>query len=338
MAIKTLNNLLKFASQEKAEKMIIASNDTDLSCFMQLPLGEEATFSLPKKISNNLLASFRDLLKIAPEELTKGKYFKLQDKDYNLNFYLSILSGKNGEKIIMSLVKPKKEKINFNQLGWQSDTKNEVKNILSKKKGLVIIASEEQQGKGTTLHSFLSLLNKSEKNIYLMNSGPNEELDGIYQINNQADNWERLLKYDTDVIAVEADTDTNTLKYAIKAANTGRLVIVSLRAVNSLEALFRLLSLSLPISLITDNLKLIVAQKLVKLKRTNNGNKTKNKRQKIALFETLKLDKNTKKFITDNQAKISSKEFWQELSRLSLQNTYQPFIIDEKKKKKDGLI
>lgn len=338
MAIKTLNNLLKFASQEKAEKMIISNNDNDLSCFMQLPLGEEANFKLPKKISNDLLVSFRNLLKIAPEELTKDQYFKLEDKDYNLNFYLSILSGKNGEKIIMSLVKPKKEKINFNQLGLQAKTKNEIKTILSKKSGLIIIVSEEQQGKSTTFYSFLNLLNKKEKNIYLLNNIPGEDLEDIIQIKNQPENWERLLKYDTDIIAIEADTDIKILEQAVIAANTGRLVIVSLKAVNSFEALFRLLSLSLPIPLIIENLKIVIAQKLVTLKRVNQANKTKNKRQKIGIFEILKIDKNIKKFIINNQATIRSQKFWRELARLSLKDNYQPFIIDEKKKKTDGLI
>lgn len=338
MAIKTLNNILKFASQEKAEKMIISNNSNDLSCFMQLPLGEEANFKLPQKMADNLLSSFRNLLKIAPEELTKNKYFKLEDKEYNLNFYLSILPGKNGEKIIMSLVKPKIEKINFNQLGLQARAKNEIKTILSKKSGLVILASEEQQGKSTTLYSLLNVLNKTERNIYLLNNNPTEELDGIIQMQNKPENWERLLKYDTDVIAVEADANMQILKQAVMAASTGRLVIVSLKAVNAFEALFRCLGLPLSTSFILDNLKIIIAQKLTTLKRVVRANKTKNKRQKIGIFETLKVDKNIKKFIINNQTAINSQKFWQELARLSLTDNFQPFIIDEKKKKRDGLI
>lgn len=336
MPNKTLKRLFNFASQEKAEKLIISNNNNDLTCHYQLPYGEEAVFNLPKKLETSLTANLRQLLKLAPEELTVGKYCKLRDKDYNLNFYLSILPNKNGEKIIISLVHEKNKITSLKQLGIQPADKKALQQALNSKGGLIVISSEPRNGKTTTLFSCLKELDKEKRNIYFLGQYPELELDGVQYLLANKKNWEKVLQHDSEVIVAEFENESPDLIWAIKAANTGRLVIITIQASSSLEALFQLLTkYDIPCKMILDNLAIITSQKLIDLKRQANK---KDSRAQIGIFEIFLANKQIKEFIFQNQNRLKEKLLWQEIMQLSSEYGYQPMINDFKKKKKENLI
>ena len=336
MPIKTLENIFKLADREKADRITISGADKDYSCHLQLPGQEEAYFKLPRKLEADLANNLRHLLKLAPQELARGKYCKLNSAKYHLNFRLSILPGKHGEKIVISLIKDKAALFSLSKLGLQAKEKKLLKRALNKKSGLIVIASKERQGRTSTLFSCLKSIDMDKQSAYFMGEYPEFDLDGLNVLKSGRENWDRVLRHDSEVIALD-DNHLNNLQEAIYAASTGRLVIVTIEAINALEALYKLLGLGIPWNLVLDNLNLIVGQSLAKLKRSaKTGYKP--SRAQIGLFEVLSPDKKLIDFLKNHQAKVSTKEFWGKTLELAKKDDYRPLSIDALQKRKDGII
>jgi type II secretory ATPase GspE/PulE/Tfp pilus assembly ATPase PilB-like protein len=336
MAIKTIENIFSFAAREKADRLTISNSEKDFFCRLELPGQEEAYFKLPKKLESDLADNLRQLLKIAPQELTRGKYCKLRSKKYHLNFRLSILPDKYGEKIIISLIKSDYFLYRLNKLGLQIKEKKLLEKNLVKKSGLILIASKERQGRTSTLFSCLQNIDLEKKSAYFMDLYPEFNLEGLIPLPNNKESWERVLRHDSDIIALDDDNPEN-LRQAIKAASTGRLVIATIEAVNVLESLYKILNLGLPWNLVLDNLNLISAQSLTNLKRAAKKELGLNQRQ-IGLFEILSPDKNLISFLKNHQAQIKTKKFWEKTLELAKKSGYRSLAIDAQQKKKDGII
>jgi type II secretory ATPase GspE/PulE/Tfp pilus assembly ATPase PilB-like protein len=334
MINKTFSGLFNFAKQEKAERIVISGSEKGHSCRCHLPDGEEAVFNLPKKLENDLADNLRALLKIAPGELAAEKYCQWRDKNNDLNFKLSIIPDKFGEKIIISIIQEDKAYLSLNQLGWQKNDLELLKNISRSGSGLIIISSPERQGRSTTLRAILSDLNQENKNIYFLGNGE-FNIQGINFLENTSENWNRVLGHDSDIIALEIkEDDQESIKQAIMAASTGRLVLASLKSVNALQALYQILKSGLPLKLILDNLKIISGQELAALKRKT----AKAKRKFIGVFETFVPRSETISFISKNHKKLATAKFWEDFFQLASNNGYQPLIVDKNQKKKDGLV
>lgn len=330
-----MSSLFNFAKQEKAERIVISGSEKGPACRCHLPDGEEAIFNLPKKLESDLVGNLRRLLKIAPDELTSGKYCKLRDKNHDFNFQLSIVPDKFGEKIIINIIREEQMPWSLNQLGFPKNSLEAVKKASRARSGLIIISSPERQGRSSTLQAILNQLNQEDKNIYFLGRAQFQP-QGINFLDDRPENWERVLKHDSDIIALEIeDEEALTLRRAGLAAATGRLVIITLPAINTLQALYKLLTSGLPLKLILDNLKLITGQELNALKRAT---KTKNKRQRIGAFEIFSPAAEIKAYILKNKDELNNRKFWEDLFQLATENGYSPLKLDKQQKKRAGLI
>ena len=335
MTNKTLNSLFGVAAKEGAKRIVISGSKNGPSFSYHLPSGEEAIFNLPKKLETNLASNLRQLLKIAPGELSAGKYCKLNNKNYQLNFRLSIIPDELGEKIIINVIDEKEKIMSLTKLGLQKTEFNIIKNKIKIKSGLIVISSAERQGRSTTLRSLLTELDRDNKNIYFIGSESKLKLDGINYLDNKTENWDKLLQHDSDIIIVDVKNE-DCLQKSILAASTGRLVIISLETINALEALYKIINSGLPLKLILDNLKMITNQELINLKRQKT--KSKIERQKIGLFEIIIPNNAMHSFITNNEKDLKTEDFWKQLFQLATNNGYKPLIMDKDQKKHDGLI
>lgn len=347
MTTKSLNRLLSFAAQEKAEKLVISGQKQELACRCYLPLGEEAHFRLPKSLEEDLASSLRRLLKLAPDELTSGRYFKINSRDCRLNFHLSIIPGKTGEKIIIDIVYNHNKNLSLGQLGLQSEEKRNLQKALASPSGLIVLSSPERQGRTTSLAACLRELDKDQLSVYLLSQNPEIEIPGVACPGASTEAWDKVMKHDSDVIAFDND-DPETINRAILAAATGRLALITIETATAWEALYKLLSSDLPNTLVAANLKLISHQRLVDLKRRLKNKRStvrarkevdpNYQRQKIGVFETIVLTPTLRDFIKAQASGWQQEDFWNELLKLALANGYRTWQADSTKKKKEGLI
>ena len=336
MSKKIINKLLGYAAAEGAGKLVIESRPDLVAFDYHFSDGARKSFGLPKKLEQSLMNSLRQILKIAPGELTTKKYCKIYDRNYQLAFYLTILPDQAGEKIVINIVNRNEKLLKIEQLGCQTPELTAIRKGLKLRSGLILISSPICQGKTATLLSLLQELNQPDVNIYFLENHANQKMSGLNYLEATPDNWERILRHDCEIIAISEINDDETLKKAFRAATTGRLVLGTITANSSWEVLLRVLKLSLPLKLKLDGLRMIINQRVLKLKRAKN--KTSRGRQEIGLFEIFQLTPNLKQFILDKRHDPSKDRFWEKLAQLATKSGFKPLSDDLKKKIKDGLL
>lgn len=288
MSRKTINRLFNYTSREGASDLVITSQERQTAVDYLFPDGKKQSFYLPKNLEQDLLASLRQILAIAPGELPAQKYCKLAAENYRLTFHLTILPNKAGEKVVINIVDKPAKLWRLSQLGLKTADLRTLKTTLKIRSGLIIVSSPPNQGKSATLYSLLATLDNQSRSIYLLSKNPEQEIPGVNSLPLTEINWEKVLQHDSEVIAIDDLDEDWMLKKAFHSAATGRLVIVAINASDRQEVLDKISRLELTGKLKADALKIIINQRLIDLKR-QKAKIDRGQRQIIGSFEILYL-------------------------------------------------
>lgn len=176
-----------------------------------------------------------------------------------------------GEKIVLRILDSSAAKLNIDQLGFNDVQKKQYLDALGKPQGLILVTGPTGSGKTVSLYTGLSILNNEETNISTAEDPVEINLYGINQVqmNNKAgltfaSALRAFLRQDPDVIMVGEIRDLETAEIAIKAAQTGHMVLSTLHTNSAAETLTRLLNMGVPSFNIASSCTLIMAQRLAR--------------------------------------------------------------------------
>lgn len=176
-----------------------------------------------------------------------------------------------GEKMVLRLLKHAQETHSPQSLGLNPKALALFLKAINQPQGLVLVCGPTGSGKTSTLYTALSYLNKTEKNIATAEDPVEIQIEGINQVNIKPSlglDFETLLKtflrQDPDIIMIGEIRDKETAATAIKAAQTGHLVLSTLHSNSSLKSLSRLKNLNISSFDIDETLNLIIAQRLLR--------------------------------------------------------------------------
>lgn len=210
-------------------------------------------------------------LDIAERRLPQDGQFTLEIEDKLAAFRLSTLPVSQGEKAVVRLLQSENSAITLDKLGMPAAQLRLLKNALAKPQGLILVTGPTGSGKTFTLYSGLSALNVPEKNVCSVEDPVEIPLVGINQTQIQPRRGldfnrvlRALLRQDPDVIMVGEIRDAETASIAVKAAQTGHLVLSTLHTNSTAETLTRLRQMDIPGYLLGPALQLVVAQRLVR--------------------------------------------------------------------------
>ncbi len=333
---KIFNNLCTYAQKTNLDKLVISAAEKNIIIDGYQKNGTSRRFLLPKKLEQEFFINLQKILAISPGELMTEKRGKIKRSLDHLNYRLSVLPDNKREKIIINIIKPSLELWRLEQLGLsRADLKN-LKLSCQKKSGLIIISSPPAQGKSSTLRALLLYLNSSDLSIYSLEDHPPYKLPGVSTMSARPENLERILRQDSDCLLIDNLDQPALLKGALRAAASGRLVIGSLTADNSWEALQKVWQINLPARLKLDSLKLIINQRLAKLSRQPKINNS-NHRQLIGLFELFKLSPTLKNIIL-TKPELNNQKFLDKLKKTALKEGFRSWEDDKNQKIKEGLL
>ncbi|HEV2614501.1 MAG TPA: ATPase, T2SS/T4P/T4SS family [Gammaproteobacteria bacterium] len=178
----------------------------------------------------------------------------------------------HGEKLVLRLLNNSQINLNIDHLGFSESQKNLFLSNLKKPQGMIIVTGPTGSGKTITLYTALNILNNSESNILSAEDPVEIDLPGINQVavNTKIDLTfakvlRAFLRQDPDIIMVGEMRDAETADIAIKAAQTGHLVLSTLHTNSAAETFTRLLHMGIPAYHIISSVILIVAQRLVRV-------------------------------------------------------------------------
>lgn len=287
MSKKTIHKLFRFARKEGAHGLTIESRANHLAFDYRFPDGERQKFSLPKKLEKELLGDLYQLLKLAPGDFEAKKYCKISDQARQNAFYVTIIPGRNGEKIIIDQAIKNDKPWRLKQLGCSRALLHDLKSALDSYSGLILISGQPNSGRSSTLTALLRELDLERHNAYLLSEPPGQEIAGLNIMKPARQAWTSLQRHDADIVAADDLDQPEDLESAVRLAMTGRLVLAATTADNLKEAWGKISSLPLPLKSKRDSLKIITHQKLTELPLRSAARKN-GRRQEIAVFDSVK--------------------------------------------------
>lgn len=228
----------------------------------------------PSDLSSRLAARIKVIanMDIAEKRLPQDGRLKVRlSLNHIVEFRVSSLPTIWGEKIALRLLHTPSSSINLNDLGFEAGQKTLFQSALAQPQGLILVTGPTGSGKSLSLYTGLNLINTVEKNISTAEDPVEIQLKGVNQVQINAKagltfatTLRAFLRQDPDVIMVGEIRDLETAEIAIKASQTGHLVLSTLHTNSAMETLSRLLSMGVPSYNIISSLSLIMAQRLVR--------------------------------------------------------------------------
>lgn len=272
-AIEATQQILRQALQRRASDIHIEPLQHGLRIRLRIDGVLHPLSSLPDTQPAALLARLKILggLDIAERRLPQDGQFSMEIEGKPASFRLSTLPINRGEKAVVRLLQSENAALSLDKLGLPVAHLRLITSALAQPQGLILVTGPTGSGKTFTLYSGLSALNKPEKNVCSVEDPIEIPLPGINQtqINPKCGlDFNRvlraLLRQDPDVIMVGEIRDAETAEIAVKAAQTGHLVLSTLHTNSTAETLTRLRQMGIPGYLLGSALRLIVAQRLVR--------------------------------------------------------------------------
>src|SRR5471030_849085 len=210
-------------------------------------------------------------LNVAERRLPQDGQLVVTCQNQRYSMRISSLPVLHGEKIVLRILHMTQQELSISQLGFTSQDLSHYVNALKSPQGLILVTGPTGSGKTVTLYSGLRHLNAVQRNICSVEDPVEIPVVGINQtqVNTKTDlSFARvlraLLRQDPDVIMVGEIRDKETAEIAIKAAQTGHLVLSTLHTNSTCETLNRLAQMGIEGYHIAASLRLVIAQRLVR--------------------------------------------------------------------------
>ncbi len=186
-----------------------------------------------------------------------------------IDFRVNTLPTLWGEKIVLRILDPSSAQMGIDHLGYEPEQKQLYMEALEQPQGMILVTGPTGSGKTVSLYTGLNILNTEDRNISTAEDPVEINLEGINQVNVNAkvglDFGQALrsfLRQDPDIVMVGEIRDIDTASIAIKAAQTGHLVLSTLHTNSAPETLTRLANMGVPAFSIATSVTLIIAQRL----------------------------------------------------------------------------
>ena len=225
---------------------------------------------LAQKLSARLKVMAR--LDIAERRVPQDGRIKMKlSKNRAIDFRVSTCPTLFGEKIVMRILDPAQAALGIDSLGYEPFQKDLYTKFLAKPQGMILVTGPTGSGKTVSLYTGLHILNREDTNISTAEDPAEINLPGVNQVNVNnkvgltfAAAMRAFLRQDPDVIMVGEIRDLETAEIAIKAAQTGHLVLSTLHTNDAPQTLTRLIDMGVKPYAIATSVSLIIAQRLAR--------------------------------------------------------------------------
>ncbi|WP_252108702.1 MULTISPECIES: type IV-A pilus assembly ATPase PilB [unclassified Halomonas] len=227
-------------------------------------------FSMRDRIAARLKIMSR--LDISERRLPQDGAIKLQlSRTRSIDFRVNSLPTVYGEKLVLRILDPSSVRLGIEQLGFSADQRREYEYALKRPQGMILVTGPTGSGKTVTLYTGISMLNEIERNICTAEDPVEIKVSGINQVNvlpkiglNFASALRAFLRQDPDVVMVGEIRDLETAEIAVKAAQTGHMVLSTVHTNSAAQTLTRLANMGVASYNIASSVTLIIAQRLAR--------------------------------------------------------------------------
>ena len=228
----------------------------------------------PVQMGGRLAARVKVMSKLdlAERRIPQDGRIKLHlSKQKAIDFRVSTCPTLFGEKICCRILDPSSAQLGIDALGYEAEQKDAYMKSLAQPQGMILVTGPTGSGKTVSLYTGLNILNTDDINISTAEDPAEINLPGINQVNVNpkvgltfAAALKAFLRQDPDVIMVGEIRDLDTAEIAIKAAQTGHLVLSTLHTNDAPQTIVRMMNMGVPAYNLASTLTLIIAQRLAR--------------------------------------------------------------------------
>ncbi len=228
----------------------------------------------PVSLTPRILARIKVLsrLDISERRIPQDGRMRMKiSKNRAIDFRVSTCPTLFGEKAVLRILDPSSAKLGIDALGYESFQKDIYMDALSKPQGMILVTGPTGSGKTVSLYTGLNILNTEGVNISTAEDPAEINLPGVNQVNVNpktgltfAAALRSFLRQDPDIVMVGEIRDLETAEIAIKAAQTGHMVLSTLHTNDAPQTLGRLMNMGVPPYNIASAVSLIIAQRLAR--------------------------------------------------------------------------
>ncbi len=228
----------------------------------------------PVILANKVCARLKVMsrMDIAERRVPQDGRIKMRlSKNRAIDFRVNTCPTLFGEKIVLRILDPSSAKLGIEMLGYEDHQRELYEKHLAKPYGMILVTGPTGSGKTVSLYTGLNILNTEDRNISTAEDPAEINLPGINQVNVNpkvgltfASSLKAFLRQDPDIIMVGEIRDLETAEIAIKAAQTGHLVLSTLHTNDAPKTLTRMVDMGVKPYAIATSISLIIAQRLAR--------------------------------------------------------------------------
>ncbi|TLF47425.1 type IV-A pilus assembly ATPase PilB [Halomonas urmiana] len=227
-------------------------------------------FAMRSRISARLKVMSR--LDISERRLPQDGAIKLKlSSTRSIDFRVNSLPTVYGEKVVLRILDPNSAQLGIEQLGFTPEQRAHYEAVLDAPQGMILVTGPTGSGKTVSLYTGINILNQVERNICTAEDPVEIKVPGVNQVNvlpkiglTFASALRAFLRQDPDVVMVGEIRDLETAEIAVKASQTGHLVLSTVHTNSAAETLTRLANMGVAPFNIASSVSLIIAQRLAR--------------------------------------------------------------------------
>ncbi|MFD0725752.1 type IV-A pilus assembly ATPase PilB [Lysobacter brunescens] len=272
--VKFVNKVLVDAIKRGASDIHFEPYETDYRVRLRIDGILRQVAKAPVKLSQRIAARLKVMsqLDIAEKRVPQDGRIKLNlSKTKQIDFRVSTLPTLFGEKIVLRILDGSAAKLGIEKLGYEPEQQALFLDAIKKPYGMVLVTGPTGSGKTVSLYTALGILNEEERNVSTVEDPVEIRLPGINQVQQNAKRGmtfaaalRSFLRQDPDVIMVGEIRDLETAEIAVKAAQTGHMVLSTLHTNDAPQTISRLMNMGIAPFNITSSVSLVIAQRLAR--------------------------------------------------------------------------
>ena len=272
--VRFLNKILMDAMQLGASDIHFEPYETDYRVRLRIDGILKQVAKAPVKLSQRIAARLKVMaqLDIAEKRVPQDGRIKLNlSKTKQVDFRVSTLPTLFGEKVVLRILDGSAAKLGIDKLGYEKDQQKLFEDAIHKPYGMVLVTGPTGSGKTVSLYTALGILNDEVRNISTVEDPVEIRLPGVNQVQQNtkrgmtfAAALRSFLRQDPDIIMVGEIRDLETAEIAIKAAQTGHMVLSTLHTNDAPQTIARLMNMGIAPYNITSSVTLVIAQRLAR--------------------------------------------------------------------------
>jgi type IV pilus assembly protein PilB len=272
--VKFVNKVLVDAIKRGASDIHFEPYETDYRVRLRIDGILKQVAKAPVKLSQRIAARLKVMaqLDIAEKRVPQDGRIKLNlSKTKQIDFRVSTLPTLFGEKVVLRILDGSAAKLGIDKLGYEKDQQKLFEDAIQKPYGMVLVTGPTGSGKTVSLYTALGILNDEIRNISTVEDPVEIRLPGVNQVQQNtkrgmtfAAALRSFLRQDPDIIMVGEIRDLETAEIAIKAAQTGHMVLSTLHTNDAPQTIARLMNMGIAPYNITSSVTLVIAQRLAR--------------------------------------------------------------------------